>query len=59
MKMDNYQYRELKDAIKRINELEEQVEKLKKLILDSVDTAGHFSINETDKNFLYTKIGDE
>ena len=30
--MDNYQYRELKDAIKRIDELEEQINKLKQLM---------------------------
>jgi hypothetical protein len=57
--MDNYQYRELKDAIKRIDELEDQINKLKQLILNSTHSSGHFQLNGTDENFLYEKIGDE
>jgi hypothetical protein len=57
--MDNYQYRELKDAIKRIDELEEQINKLKQLILDSTHSSGHFQLNSSNENFLYTKVGDE
>lgn len=57
--MDNYQYRELKDAIKRIDELEEQINKLKQLILDSTHSSGHFQLNSTNESFLYTKVGDE
>jgi hypothetical protein len=57
--MDNYQYPELKDAIKRINELEDQINKLKQLILDSTRSSGHFHLNSTDESFLYTKVGDE
>jgi hypothetical protein len=57
--MDNYQYRELKDAIKRIDELEEQINKLKQLILDSTHSSGHFELNGSNESFLYTKVGDE
>jgi hypothetical protein len=57
--MDNYQYRELKDAIKRIDELEDQINKLKQLILDSTRSSGHFELDACDQSFLYTKIGDE
>jgi hypothetical protein len=57
--MDNYQYRELKDAIKRIDELEDQINKLKQLILNSTYSSGHFQLNGKDENFLYEKIGDE
>lgn len=57
--MDNYQYKELKDAIKRIDELEEQVQRLKQLILHSTHSSGHFQLNSTDEDFLYTKFGDE
>ena len=58
-KMDNYQYNELKDAIKRIDELENQINILKQLILNSTCSSGHFSLNAIDENFLYTKVGDE
>jgi hypothetical protein len=57
--MDNYQYNELKDAIKRIDELENQINILKQLILNSTCSSGHFSLNAIDENFLYTKVGDE
>ncbi len=57
--MDNYQYRELKDAIKRIDELEDQINKLKQLILDSTHSSGHFQLNGEDERFLYEKIGDD
>jgi hypothetical protein len=58
-KMDNYQYSELKDAIKRIDELENQIGTLKQLILNSTCSSGHFSLNAIDENFLYTKVGDK
>jgi uncharacterized protein Yka (UPF0111/DUF47 family) len=57
--MDNYQYSELKDAIKRIDELEKQIDRLKDLILDSVKGSGHFHLSSSDESFLYTKIGEE
>ncbi len=57
--MDNYQYNELKDAIKRIDELENEINTLKQLILDSTKSSGHFILSGTDENFLYTKVGDE
>ena len=57
--MDNYQYNELKDAIKRIDELENQINTLKQLILNSTCSSGHFQLNSIDENFLYTKVGDE
>jgi hypothetical protein len=57
--MDNYQYSELKDAIKRIDELEDQINKLKQLILDSTRSSGHFELDACDQSFLYEKIGDE
>lgn len=57
--MDNYQYNELKDAIKRIDELENEINTLKQLILDSTKSSGRFILSGTDENFLYTKVGDE
>jgi hypothetical protein len=57
--MDNYQYNELKDAIKRIDELENEINTLKQLILDSTKSSGHFILSGTDENFLYTKVGDK
>jgi hypothetical protein len=57
--MDNYQYNELKDAIKRIDELENEINTLKQLILDSTKSSGHFILSGTDENFLYTKVSDE
>jgi hypothetical protein len=57
--MDNYQYNELKDTIKRIDELENQIGILKQLILNSTYSSGHFSLNAIDEKFLYTKVGDK
>lgn len=57
--MDNYQYNDLKDAIKRIDELENQINILKQLILDSTKSNGHFHLSGDSESFLYTKVGDE
>ena len=56
--MDNYQYNELKDAIKRIDELEKQINTLKQLILDSTKSSGHFHLSGDSESFLYTKVGE-
>lgn len=54
--MNNEEVETLKNKVK---ELENQINTLKQLILNSTYSSGHFSLSGTDENFLYTKVGDE
>lgn len=54
--MDNYQYAELKDAIKRIDLLEKQIERLKTVMLNSLSVE---NLSRSDEKFLYSEIGSD
>ena len=54
--MNNEEVETLKNKVK---ELENQINTLKQLILNSTCSSGHFQLNGIDEKFLYTKVGDE
>jgi cell division protein FtsB len=57
--MNQTNNQEIQTLKNRVDELENQINTLKQLILDSTKSSGHFILSGTDENFLYTKVGDE
>lgn len=51
--------REIQTLKNRVDELENQINILKQLILDSTKSSGHFHLSGDSESFLYTKVGDE
>lgn len=45
--------------VARVKVLEEQVDRLKELLLNSITAEGHIQFSRNAESFLYSRIGDE
>lgn len=57
--MNQTNNQEIQTLKNRVDELENQINILKQLILDSTRSSGHFHLSGDSESFLYTKVGDE